>query len=289
MLERLKRLCKKIGTGEIILRLFPKKGLYYLSKKYQKELRGGKPFIVCFEYGGLGDHLVWSSIPKLVYEKYGIKMGISKFSEFRNSGIYDFVWKNNPYTYPSDEKGEKYNCTNYGGENYSEIYQALFGVKGELFDLYYAPQIRPEARNKTVCDFTFVSAGAQGYDKKKFRNAMVSYLKDQEDELILICREENGLITFVKENMGLEVIHYNSIEELADLLCSAERRILVASGARCLAAAYEQPSTIIYTKTMNSIARFFPGSLRHSVLSCYTAPPCFCGKTAHAIQYLHAT
>lgn len=257
MLERPKRLFKKIGTGEIVWRFFPKAGFDHLSKKYQEELEGHMPFIVRFEYGGLGDHLVWSGIPKLVYEKYGVKMGISKSSKFRNGGIYDFVWKDNPYVYLSDEKGKVYACTNYGAETYNEIYQKLFGVEGELFDLYYTPKERPEVKNKTVCDLTFVSAGTQGYTKKEFWDALVAYLTPQKDTLVLICREENGLIAYVKEHLGLAVIYYRSVEELADLLCSAKERILLGSGARCLAAAYKKPSTIINTETMNSIAPFF--------------------------------
>ena len=257
MSERMQRLFRKIGTGEIVWRFFPKKGFVYLSKKYQKELKSGNPFIVRFEYGGLGDQLIWSSIPKLVYKKYGVKMGISQFSNFRNRGIYDFVWKNNPYAYPSDEKGKVYGSVNYGAETYNEIQQKLFGVKGELFDLYYVPKERPDVKNKIVCDLTFVSAGAQGYTDREFCEALVDYLKRQEGLLILICRKENELISFIKEKLGLAMIHYQSIEELADLLYSAEKRILLGSGARSLGAAYNLPSTIINTKTMNSIARFF--------------------------------
>ncbi|HEY5220742.1 MAG TPA: hypothetical protein VIJ29_01145 [Candidatus Paceibacterota bacterium] len=257
MLDRVKRLWKKIWNGEIIWRFFPERGFYYLSKKYQKELRSGKPFIVRFEYGGLGDHLTWSSIPKLVYEKYGVKMGISKSSEFRSNNIREFVWGKNPYTYVSDEPGKSYGSSNYGGETYNEINQRLFGVEGELFNLYYAPKERPEVKNKTVCDFTFASAGVQGYEKQEFWDSLVTYLRSQKGQLMLICREENDLISFVKKTLGLEVVYYHSIEELADLIHSAENRIFLGSGARSLAAAYNLPSTIVDTKTMNSIAHLF--------------------------------
>lgn len=57
-----------------------------------------KEVILFVEYGGLGDHLFFSPLPRLLKTK-GIadKVFLSRKSPFRSQQIYDLVWKNNPY------------------------------------------------------------------------------------------------------------------------------------------------------------------------------------------------
>jgi len=47
-------------------------------------------------WGGLGDNLAYSNLPKL-YSNVGIKFKISYFNSSRNREIFNFVWKNNEY------------------------------------------------------------------------------------------------------------------------------------------------------------------------------------------------
>ncbi len=58
-----------------------------------------KTKIINIDFGGLGDHLQFSTLPEEFYKKYKkkIKVYIFKDSSFRNSEIYDLVWKKNPY------------------------------------------------------------------------------------------------------------------------------------------------------------------------------------------------
>ena len=47
-------------------------------------------------HGGLGDNLQLSTLPEL-FSKRGHKVYVPDGFYFRNSGIYDLVWGNNPY------------------------------------------------------------------------------------------------------------------------------------------------------------------------------------------------
>ncbi len=47
-------------------------------------------------WGGLGDNLAYSNLPKL-YNNAGIKFKVSYFNSSRNREIFNFVWKNNKY------------------------------------------------------------------------------------------------------------------------------------------------------------------------------------------------
>ena len=56
-------------------------------------------FILNVEYGGLGDHLFFSPVPRLLKDKYGddCRVYLSSQSNFRNWQTYEFVWSQNPY------------------------------------------------------------------------------------------------------------------------------------------------------------------------------------------------
>lgn len=50
------------------------------------------------EYGGLGDHLFYSALPRLLKERgLANEVYISDQSNFRNSAIFDLIWKGNPH------------------------------------------------------------------------------------------------------------------------------------------------------------------------------------------------
>ena len=55
-----------------------------------------KKAIFAQPWGGLGDNLQFSNLPKL-YNNQGFQFKISYFNHERNTNIYDFCWKSNPY------------------------------------------------------------------------------------------------------------------------------------------------------------------------------------------------
>ena len=59
-------------------------------------------------WGGLGDNLQFTTLPKLFSEK-GVDFFISKHNTYRNPEIYEFCWGKNPYV-----KGIVNNIANIG-------------------------------------------------------------------------------------------------------------------------------------------------------------------------------
>ena len=60
-----------------------------------------KSKIINIDFGGLGDHLQFSTLPEEFFKKYKkkVKTYIFENSSFRNKEIYDLVWKKNPFIY----------------------------------------------------------------------------------------------------------------------------------------------------------------------------------------------
>jgi hypothetical protein len=263
-IARAKRLFRKIANGQIFLRIFPSWGFLFLQKRYQAYVRNlaakGLPLIIRIEYGGLGDHLVYSAFPEAIFKKYGVKTQISLKSAFNSPEIKDFVWAANPYVSFSPEKGKLFIINNYKKyKNYNEILFALFGLDGPLFSLPYQPKSRPEVSDKVLCDFTAGPSSAyNAFHRPEFWEAVLNYLKDnfKKEELLLIEPKsqypDKRLMNYIKEHLEIETIPVGPIAELADLLCSAKGRVLLDSGAKSLAAAYGKPAAVLVGGFVNT-------------------------------------
>jgi hypothetical protein len=254
---RIKRFFKKIFNGQIFVVLFPVWSFFILQKRYQAYVKKlatkNLPLVLRIEYGGLGDHLVYSALPEAVFKKYGVKTQISLRSIFSSDEVKNFAWGSNPYVSFSPEKGRTVSIPNFGRyKNYNEIVLALFGLDGPLFRAYYKPSARPEVADKIVCDLT--SGKSKAYNEsgtREFWDVTVKYLNDnfkKEDLLLLNPTSpypDKRMMDYIKEKMGIETISTGSIEELTDLLCSAKGRVLLDSGAKSVAAAYGKPSVVL--------------------------------------------
>jgi hypothetical protein len=260
---RVRRLLKKLINGEIFVVLFPALSFYFLQKRYRSYIKNlsskNLPLILRIEYGGLGDHLVYSAFPEAISKKYGVKTEISLHSTFSSNEIKDFVWGMNPYVSFSPEKGRSFSIPNFDKyKNYNEILLALFSLESPPFSVYYRPSIRSEVSDKVICDLTVGPSNAyNAFGKREFWDAVLDYLKDnfkKEDLLLLdpvVKYPDKRLMNYVRENLGIKTISVGSIRELADIIYSAKGRVLLDSGAKSVAAAYEKPSVILVRGFVN--------------------------------------
>ena len=70
-----------------------------------KRVEREKRLVIQIPFGGLGDHLAYSSLPELLWQQKRIKTFISLRSVFRSEAIRDFVWGLNPFVEFTHEKG----------------------------------------------------------------------------------------------------------------------------------------------------------------------------------------
>ncbi len=253
------RLIKKIVTGEIFVIFFPNISFSILRKRYQtylKKLAATKmPMVLRIEYGGLGDHLVYSALPDIIFQEYGVKTEISLFSEFRSEKIRDFVWGQNPYVSFSQKKGMRIHLPKLKKyRNYNSVLVDLFSKEGhDLFSIYYEPVLRPELANKVICDITFGPSGKLlGYHEKVFWDAVVKYIQKnfKKEDLILLdpvgSYINKELLYYAQQSLGIEeLLVVRSPRELADVIVSARERVFLLSGAKSVAAAYKKPTRVL--------------------------------------------
>lgn len=243
-----------------IKRLLPKNPIFdsEISAITEKEKR----LIIQVANGGLGDHLLYSSLPELLWKQKGIKTFISNKSVFRSQGIFDFVWKLNPYIEFTDEKGWfVYKPSLDDSPTVDQYLQKLFNLEANgCPKVYYKPSLIKELEGKTVVDPSCGAAGkANGYYEPDFHLKCAEYLKKNEENFVLIRHTHSKVICPLEEHLlkifGPETYEANSLEGLSDILFSAKKKYLLHTGTASLNAAlglegyifnYYKPSTYKY-------------------------------------------
>jgi len=211
-----------------------------------------KQLIIQIPFGGLGDHLAYSSLPELLWKQKGIKTFISNKSIFRSKAIRDFIWGLNPYVTFTNENGWfTYKPLENNFHTMDEYFQSLFKLSGDgCPNVYYKPNLIERLKGKTIVDPSFGSAGkANGYYEHEFHKSLIGYLKSNVNEFVLITHKHSGtkndLQKLIKTELNPDCYVVKTIEELADVLFSAQKRYLFYSGSASLAAGLKLASTVV--------------------------------------------
>jgi len=219
----------------------------------QQVARTGR-LVIQVPFGGLGDHLAYSSLPELLWEQKRIKTFISNKSIFRSAAIRDFVWGLNPYVEFTDEKGWfTYQASEHNFSTLDEYLQSLFGLKAQgCPKIYYKPKVIEQVKAKVIVDPSFGPAGkANKYYEPEFRRRYIEYLKNIGDFVLITHQHghiEDELQRQIKSVFNPPCYTVSTIEALADVLFSASERYLMYSGAASLAAAMGLPSTVLCSR-----------------------------------------
>lgn len=211
-----------------------------------------KKLVIQVANGGLGDHLLYSSLPELLWKQKGIKTFISNKSVFRSQVIFDFVWQLNPYVTFTDETGwYTYKALDHNFPTLDEYFQKLFGLTGDGHPkVYYKPNPIEQLKGKTIVDPSFGPSGkANGYFDTDFYRRFIEYLKSHVGEFVLITHQHSGTKNDFQEliikEFRPECYSVSTIEEFSDVLYSAKERYLLHSGGASLVAALRLESNIL--------------------------------------------
>lgn len=222
-----------------------------ILEKAEKEKR----LVIQIPFGGLGDHLAYSSLPELLWRQKGIITFISNKSIFRSRAIRDFVWGLNPYIkFVSDNGWFIHQPLERKFSTLDEYVQNLFDLRGDgRPKVYYKPRIIKQIEGKNVVDPSFGPAGkANGYYGKNFHAKFIGYIRGNISDFVLIIHKHehirNELQRHVRKTFDPAVYSLSTIEELADVLFSARKRYLLYSGAASLSAALGTPSAVLCNK-----------------------------------------
>ena len=219
-----------------------------ISQKAEKE----KQLVIQIPFGGLGDHLIYSSLPELLWKQKGIKTFISNKSIFRSEAIREFVWELNPYIEFTSEKGWFiHQPLKYDFPTLDEYLQKLFNLQGNgCPKVYYRPNLVEQLKEKNIVDPSYGAAGkANGYYENGFHKRFIKYLKSNVNEFILVAhrhsKTKNPLEELIKRTFNPDCYSVFTIGELADVLFSARKRYILYSGAASVSAALGLPSIVL--------------------------------------------
>lgn len=196
-------------------------------------------------WGGLGDNLAFTTLPKL-YSERGDEFYISSQNVYRNSEIYEFCWKNNPYV-----SGISDNVPNIGScapdikngiaNNVISAVEIRHGFIGEgrYPEIYYTPNLLENFNDKTIVDLSahtlLKNNVGEFYNADKLFSLVESSVPD--DALMITFKNVNSLSLsgeFAFENNPLEI---ESIFQYADIIHSAKNYFCLYSGGNSMAAA----------------------------------------------------
>ncbi len=241
---------------------------HIIDNKIEENKIGTETLIIHIPYGGLGDHLLYSHIPRIAKQNGSYKkVFLSKKSLIRNSNHLKYIWEKNPYF---DGLSELENFHDYNSEHISCFDEAKGNILDQIMlsyglddnirwhepELYFDVPIFPELFGKTVYDPNFISysGGLSSLKIEKYFN------------------NQNYAINFqfiARSNLALPVIDFdqsiqdNSFEEFCGIIVSCEKLICLTTGTATLAAALRKPAFVIYG---NNIQSYFLHSKNHKYI-----------------------
>ena len=217
-----------------------------------KRVEREKRLVIQIPFGGLGDHLAYSSLPELLWQQKRIKTFISLRSVFRSEAIRDFVWGLNPFVEFTHEKGWfTYRPLESDFNILDGYFQKLFGLTGNACPrVYYQPRIIEQIKEENIVDPSFGPAGkANGYYEADFHDRLIDYIRNNIPQFVVIVHKHSHVTDELQDKIGRilapEQYRVDTIMQLADVLFSAKKRYLMYSGSASLSAAMRLPSTVL--------------------------------------------
>lgn len=225
-----------------------------------------KELIIQRSYGGLGDHLFYSHIPRIAKEVGGYqRVYISNFSEFRNADYKKLIWEMNPYVDGFvDAPGLEpfVDFSKIGAEtNFLDLIMLGYGLDdGRRWhdpEIYYAPKVIKELFGKTIYDPNFVSNAGNDFNSRRVRRyfRQAGYWPDFE----MMSRDKS-----VPAFPGTSVLRSHSLESFCDILFSCKKLVCLCSGTSHLAAAIRRSAVVLHAGTLHDA--FFPSKMHEYIL-----------------------
>jgi hypothetical protein len=217
-------------------------------------------------WGGLGDNLQFTTLPKL-YHDNGYECYLSSQNVCRNSEIFDFVWKNNPYI-----KGVVDHPPTIGAnapdlplKTIDNIISSAelrhgFPATNRYADVYYEPKLISDLHDKVIVDLSAATLFNVGIEKYYNMDTLFNLVSEN------IPKENVKFVQFSKVDFahlsgGFEfennVLMVDSIFDYADFIHSCKEYYCLYSGGNIMSSAIKHK----YNSKVN-ITCFLHGTLQ---------------------------
>ena len=202
-----------------------------------------KDIIISQPWGGLGDNLQFSTLPEL-YSKMGYNVYISSSNAFRNSEIYDLVWKLNPFVKGISDKPANVGCEGidvFGGSHMRniELCNGLTNGYRKYPVVYYTPKLIPELKGCVLYDATATSFPASDLELKASFESVFRKYPDAKTLKVNFTNIKTRDTPYFKHDLYT----VNSIFDLCDAIHSCQVFVADDSGSLVLASALKQDSS----------------------------------------------
>jgi hypothetical protein len=199
-------------------------------------------------WGGLGDNLQYSTLPKR-FAEIGIDFYISDKNVYRNNEIYSLVWGMNPYV--KGINSEEYNSgdidfnRNFSNKNIIYNQESIHGLNpiNEIPEIYYNPGYIKDVEDSILIDVNTVTLPPEMSDN------IISELREKyPNREIVAPRFKNKLANNLhKKNITPDrFLDIESIFHYCDVIHSSYHFICPFSGQSVLAAALDKKETTCY-------------------------------------------
>lgn len=217
------------------------KEMYY---KQIEDIKRERRIVIDLSFGGIGDCLAYSTLPRLLKETYNVDFYISKQSLeiIRHKDIYKFCFEMNPYfkgvhddnvTFKfksfESEKSLYTFFTDRNGKNIIGMLESQFRLNGKARpETYYKPVVLEEYKHKILIDENAISGKKFGWKFKHnaFYNEAIKYYQDG-DEIEYIDPKKQDLFKYI------------------DMIFSCKHFIGTSSGGAAISACFDKPFSVI--------------------------------------------
>jgi len=201
-----------------------------------------KEVIIYQPWGGLGDNLAHTTIPRLCQD-LGYKCLLSNHNKFKNQDIFDLLYKDldciDGVTDKINDSWQNYDQVNQPGWNHIRHVQVGYGFKSAPFYypiINYQPKFIEELKNATLVDLSgehCYTYYPELYNKENILKITNRIIELEKYKNILTIEKNNY------ENIDIKVpsesYNINSLFDYADAIFSCKNFICIDSGQGNLA------------------------------------------------------
>lgn len=223
-----------------------------------------KTLVVQIPFGGLGDHLFRSHVPRIAKEtgQYD-RVYISNYSVFRDSDSKILIWEMNPYIDGfCDEEGL---TAEHGLKedackmNFLDQIMLYYGLDDKMRfhepEIYYKPRQIDEMKGSIVYDPNYISNAG---DIKL--SAINDYLKRNKISIDYQMKLRDRSFPVLNFKNSLET---PTLMDFCSVIISCKELYCYTTGTATLAAAFHKPATVFFG---NGVKRMFHHSRLHNYI-----------------------
>lgn len=209
--------------------------------------------VITQEFGGLGDQLLYSHVPRIAKES-GLysKVYISEYSNYRNNIYKKVIWESNPYVdgfVYSVKKIYRYNYKlMYSNNHLSNKILELYKIKSNTPhppELYYSPknfELLQKYKHKIILDLNSISFRPKNNDIDKLLNYL--YLNNIKPDYQFVSNRGISL-------KNIPIINTNSFDEFFSIIAYSKLVLCFPTGTAMLSIALNKELIVFYNSEID--------------------------------------